>query len=76
MAVLFFTNSQVELLGFIFRHCAVASRWPKIIAGQNEMSTVLLFSYVMILCFLVHIVDIIIVYGLFLYCLPLLNLCP
>ena len=32
MTVLFSSNSQVELLGFIFRHCAVAFRRSKIIA--------------------------------------------
>ena len=39
MTVLFSSNSQVELLGFIFRHCAVAFRRPKIIADQNGVST-------------------------------------
>ena len=39
MTVLFSSNSQVELLGFIFRHCAVAFRRPKIIVGQNGVST-------------------------------------
>ena len=39
MTVLFSSNSQVELLGFINRHCAVAFRRPKIIADQNGVST-------------------------------------
>ena len=39
MTVLFSSNSQVELLGFIFCHCAVVFRWPKIIADQNGVST-------------------------------------
>ena len=39
MTVLFSSNSQVELLGFIFRHCAVAFRQPKIIANQNGVFT-------------------------------------
>ena len=39
MTVLFSSNSQVELLGFIFHHCAIAFHQPKIIAGQNRVST-------------------------------------
>ena len=39
VTVLFSSNSQVELLGFIFRHCAVAFCRPKIIACQNGVST-------------------------------------
>ena len=39
MTVLFSSNSQVELLGILFRHSAVAFRRPKIIADQNGVST-------------------------------------
>ena len=39
MTVLFFTNSQVELLGIMFRHRAIVFRRPKIIASQNGVST-------------------------------------
>ena len=38
-AVLFSSNSQVELLGILFRHSAIAFRRPKIIADQNGVFT-------------------------------------
>ena len=53
MAVLFSSNSQVELLGILFRHSAVAFRRPKIIANQNGVSTVVISIIKIIMCLMI-----------------------
>ena len=41
--ILFSSNSQVELLGILFRHTAVAFHRSKIIADQNGVFTIMLY---------------------------------